>query len=362
MRALTLFAIEHAPAEGDLLDMIEARPFKPTQPTETTSCGWVPPREVNGALAEVIDGHYILKLKIERRTVPAKTLDKYVEALASKIKETTGRKPGKKQRRELREQAWTDLAPTAFPREKTVDVWIDFERETVAIGTTSGGDADLALSLLCGSAASERQAMTLQNYNTAQSPRAAMAWWLLDEPDACLTIDDQIELRGDSKSVVRIKNRNVAGDAEVRRLITADGMRPAFMGMTWRDAVSFEMTDNMRLRRIETLTPSDMSGADSFDANWAIFIGAMRPALADLIAALGGQQTQEVTPITDHDYRRACEAVSTGVTAPDIEPLTAILGLTTSAAQQALSRMEAEGLISAPSTAGKREVIAECEA
>ena len=83
--------------------------------TQARSSGWVAPRgEEHGALIEAINGQWLLQLMVEQKVVPGSVIKRQVDALAVQVEKQTGRKPGKNQRNELKDQALLDLLPMAF--------------------------------------------------------------------------------------------------------------------------------------------------------------------------------------------------------------------------------------------------------
>ena len=64
-------------ADAQLLaEHLGKEPFQPCAPTQPLAVGWAPPRGVEHApLVEVIDGHWLLKLKREARLLPGGVLD-----------------------------------------------------------------------------------------------------------------------------------------------------------------------------------------------------------------------------------------------------------------------------------------------
>ena len=96
--------------------------------TQQQSVGWVPPRgEAHGALVESVGGQRIVRLQVETRAVPASVVRRKADEEAARIEATTGRKPGKKETKELREDALLSLLPQAFTRQSAAQVWIDAE-------------------------------------------------------------------------------------------------------------------------------------------------------------------------------------------------------------------------------------------
>ena len=95
-------------------EALQQTPFTECGLTQERSFGWVPPRgEAHGALVEAVGGQYILKFMTESKAVPASVLNRKVKERVAQIEATTGRKPGKKESKELKEEAKLTLLPMA---------------------------------------------------------------------------------------------------------------------------------------------------------------------------------------------------------------------------------------------------------
>jgi hypothetical protein len=99
-------------------------------------------RERHGALAESVDGHWILQLCTETKAVPASTVRQQLQAQLEKIEAETGRKPRGKRAKELKEDIVHALLPRAFPKRAFTPVWVDVRSRLVVIGAASVKKAD----------------------------------------------------------------------------------------------------------------------------------------------------------------------------------------------------------------------------
>jgi recombination associated protein RdgC len=94
--------------------------------TQQKSIGWIEPRgEKHGALVESIGGQRILKLQIETKAVPGSVVKRKAQEQIEHIEATTGRKPGKREIKDIRDDALLALLPMAFTKQSSVQVWID---------------------------------------------------------------------------------------------------------------------------------------------------------------------------------------------------------------------------------------------
>jgi recombination associated protein RdgC len=267
--------------------------FEPCGPTQEKSVGWIPPRgHENGALIESVAGQIILKLMIESKTVPADVIRREVAERTSHIESSTGRKPGKKETREISEDVRQFLLPMAFTKQAATLVWIDKESKLMVIDSASQSRLDDVLTALVKSI----DGLELQMVNTIISPASAMAQWLIEqEGPSGFTVDRECELKAcdESKAVVKY-GRHPLDIEEVAQHIT-QGKMPTRLAMTWNDRVSFVLTDGFKLKKLEFLETvfenagGSASHEDQFDADVAISTGELKNMIHDLIEALAGE-------------------------------------------------------------------------
>lgn len=273
--------------------------FAPTGATQQKSAGFVPPRgEAHGALLEAVDGQYIAKLQTEVRQVPGPVIKRRVDEIAEQMEQQTGRKPGKKIMKELKEQALQELLPSAFTKLASDLVWLDQKARLLIVDSSSMTRAEEVVTLLIK--ALDGLALTL--VQTDMSPAVAMTHWLgTGEPPYQFTIDRECELKStdEMKSVVKYGRHDLDTD-EVRQHI-ASGKVPTRVAMTWRDRVSFTMTESMVLKKVafldvvfEAKVAGQAEKGEAFDADVAISTGELAELIPDLFNALGGEQVMQL--------------------------------------------------------------------
>ena len=271
---------------------LDAHRFVECSASQDKSVGWASPRgEEHGALVESIGGQWMLQFVIERKVVPGFVVRRHVEQQAQAIEQTTGRKPGKKELRTLRDDAVLALLPQAFAQQARVRVWIDPGQRWLVTDAGSQAKADEVVTGLVR--ALDRLAIT--PLQTAQSPQAAMAQWLsaksTDDWPAAFAIERECELKasGDEPAVVRFARHPLFND-EVRQHI-AEGKLPTRLALSWEGRVSFVLTQNLQLKKIRFLEGVFEGGEDedSFDASVALLTGELGRLLPDLVEALGGE-------------------------------------------------------------------------
>jgi recombination associated protein RdgC len=208
-------------------------------------------------LVEVVGGQWLLKLMMEVKVVPGSVVKRKVQDQLDHIEATTGRKPGKKEKRELTDDARLALLPMAFSKQSSVQVWVDPAAGYLLTDAGSQGKADEVIT------------------------------WLIKAVDGLV-----VQL---VNTVVRY-TRHALDTEEVTQHI-AMGKVPTRLALTWSDRVSFVLTEALQLKKLAFLesvfegaasSPADGKD-DNFDADVTIATGELRKLIPDLIEALGGE-------------------------------------------------------------------------
>ncbi|MFD1894924.1 recombination-associated protein RdgC [Ottowia beijingensis] len=289
---------------AELESALAAEPFAECGATQQRSTGWVPPRgDEHGALVETVDGQWIARFAIETKAVPGDAVRRKVEEAVQHIEKTTGRKPGKKELRDLRDDALISLLPQAFPRRSTVTVWIEPTQRWLVMDVGAQGKADEVITSLVRVAGKGFGVGLLQ---TATSPQAAMAAWLADaEGDAlphAFNIERECELMGGGEEPAVVKfGRHPLQIEEVRQHI-AEGKLPTRLALSWAGRIGFTLTQRLQLLKIAFQegvldTRQDAPTEDRFDADVALITGELSSLIDDLVEALGGES--DAAAVTD---------------------------------------------------------------
>jgi len=259
--------------------------------SQEKSVGWIEPRgEVHGPLLEVVAGQWILKLMTEARALPASVVNRKAQERVAQIEASTGRKPGKKETRDLKDDIRLELLPMAFTKQSSTRVWIDRETHLLVTDAGSQARADELITLLVQGLPD----LALSLIDTKISPSAAMADWLVTmEAPPGFSVDRECELKAadESKAVVRYARHRLDTD-EVKQHIEG-GKMPTRLALTWNDRVSFVLTEGLQLKKLAfldvVLEGASKGKDDGFDADVAIATGELQKALPALLEALGGE-------------------------------------------------------------------------
>lgn len=293
IRNLTLVRlVNHPPLIlGELVDRMDSSRFVPCAPSQQQSMGWVPPRGEGEAMAEEVAGFIVARFRIESKPVPASAIRRKVDEMAAKVEQDTGRKPGRKQRKDMASDALHQLLPHAFERTLDTVVLIDATTGLVYIGSASSKVTDQVTTALVHITGAGMKAV-----QTNANPTTAMTAWLATgEPPPGLTLGTDCELKSpdEMRAVVRYGRHNL-DIAEVRSHIQA-GKEPTRLGLEWNGRVSFVLTDRLTLRRIDfdDVEVNGQRRGESFDGDVAIVGNELRCLVDSLLDALGGEVKPE---------------------------------------------------------------------
>lgn len=299
-------------------------PFMECGATQERSWGFVPPRgEAHGPLAESVGGQWVLRFMVESKVLPGSVLARRVKEKTDRIEQETGRKPGKKETRELKDEAKLDLLPMAFTKVGSMWVWIDPQARTLVFDTSSQARADEVVSRLVELLP---PGFAVALLNTQTSPQAAMSHWLKEqEPPVGFTVDRECELKAadEEKAVVRYARHPL--DIEEVQAHIAAGKLPTKLALTWDDRVSFMLTEGLQLKKVsflDTVFEDKVADDGGFDTDVAIATGELSKLIPDLIEALGGEAESGIASAAAAVAANASGGVVTGpATAPvDTDP------------------------------------------
>lgn len=266
--------------------------FQACGPTQEQSAGWVPPRgKDHGVMVESIAGQWILKLAVERRSVPGGAVRAELDARCKAIEVERGRKPGRKEKSEIKDEIVRTFLPRAFSKRSSHILWLDLQQRALVIAAGSMKSAEPVLKQLVDVMAEVKHVLPLTPISTALAPATAMADWLTTQqaPDG-FSIDRDLELKktGEEKSVVRYARHNLELEEIAQHI--QEGKLPTQLALTWNDKVSFVLTEQLAIRKIDIRGVEDApKGEDGFDADAAIATAELSGLLPQLLESLGGE-------------------------------------------------------------------------
>jgi recombination associated protein RdgC len=279
-----------------LREKLALKPLQPCTGLNKQSRGWISCRG-DDCFVHVSNQQILFALGIEQKLLPATIINRFAKERVADIEAQQGYKVGRKELKGIKEAITEELLPRAFALQRATYVWLDPVNGRLIIDAASSAKAEELLEQL-GKTLDEFPVKLL---HTKLSPVAAMTDWLAgDNAPFGFTIDQELELRasGESKATVRYANHALEG-GEIHSHIAA-GKRATRLGMTWNDRISFVLTEQLQIKRIQFLdiikeesTALADSAEEIFDLDFVLMTGELAKMLNDLTQALGGESLSE---------------------------------------------------------------------
>jgi recombination associated protein RdgC len=277
---------------ADLEAQLAERALQPCGPFDMTSRGWVAVT-ARGRLLHTVDRQQMIALGTDDKLLPGSIVRQVAQERAEVLAREQGFPVGRKQMRDLRARVADELRARALTRRRVTRAWIDPTAGWFAVDASGLPRAEAVVETL-GDTLGSFAPMAVQ---TERSPHAAMASWLMrGEAPGPFSIDDELELQAadKNKSMVRYV-RHPLDPKEVRGHLSA-GKFPTRLGLTWKDRVSFVLTDKLQVKRLDFLemgkdgAPADeIDPEEQFDIDFAVMAGELAGLLKDLTAVLAGE-------------------------------------------------------------------------
>lgn len=280
----------------DFQEKLSENALRPCGSFEMESRGWLPPRG-DDCFVHNLERQWLLTFGANQKLLPGSVITQTAKERAAKLAEKQEHPVGRKQMRDIRERVIEELMPKALTRRRSLNVWIDPVHHRLVIDTAADKKADELLEALIGA----DTGVKAQRIDTRHSPSAQMTLWLSSgKVPAPFTIDQDLELKagGDSRATVRYVNHPLEG-REIRDHISG-GKVATRLGMTWKNRVSFVLTDQLQIKRIafldvlkEETREQAEDAEEQYDIDFALMTGELAAMLTDLVTALGGEKKED---------------------------------------------------------------------
>jgi recombination associated protein RdgC len=273
-------------------EKLTLKPLQPCRGLDKQSKGWVSCRG-DDRFIYVANQQILFAFGVEQKLLPATIINRFSKERVADIEAQQGYKVGRKELKNIKEAVTEELLPKAFALQRTTYAWLDLVNGRLIIDAASSAKADDLLELL----SKTLDELPVKPLQTQISPVAAMTDWLAsDQAPSGFSIDRELELRasGESRATVRYANHVLEG-SEIQSHI-ATGKRATRLGMTWNDRISFVLTEQMQIKRLNFLDIIKEEAAsvaenedEMFELDFTLMTGELAKMLNDLTQALGGE-------------------------------------------------------------------------
>lgn len=287
----------------ELHEALESKPFLGCGKELREASGWVSPLGRNSEqLVHVANGYMLLTLAHQEKMLPASVIREELDATVAEIEDKEGRKVGKREKQDLRDEIEFELLPQAFTRTKKLDAWLDLQHGWMVINTSASTQGERLTHLLRSTLGS----LPVTPPKTDMSPAILMTQWLAEEGSlpAPFTLGEDCELRsqGEERSVAVFKRHELTTEEVQSNL--ANGKMVSKLGLVWDGKISFILSDELAIRRVrfldvleDSLKDADpQSHAEKLDIEFSLMTGEVTLLLADLMKCFAATDEAAAAP------------------------------------------------------------------
>lgn len=287
--------VAELPATEHLEQHLQADQFTEMMSLQIRSVGFT--AFESGQYTSEFPGGVAFKVRIDEKIIPASAIQREVDRMVAETQRLTGRKPGKKERKELKEVALASLAPQAFPR--TAEITCFYERATqyLIVPTTSKKLSDIITSALVHAVASMKTT-TINVSGIKKGLTARMTKWLDNDSEAF----GQFNPSGDAalaydKRRLTVKMGNLLTAKDGLQEALAKGFQVTSMGFNHIDTgVEFRLTEAFHFKGLAFMHDPTQGDEDPFAAEAAIEVAEFSKVVAELCEMMGYQEPDDALP------------------------------------------------------------------
>ena len=284
-------------ARETLEKQLQAHAFVSQASAKEPNLGWVPPRQGQDALVVEVNKQLLFALRVEKKLLPSSVIQTVVRERAADLEAQQGFKPGRKQIKDLKEQVIDELTPRAFSIARDIHIWLDPVNRWFVIDSASTGGGEQVLTFVGKSV----HPYPIEPLTLTHSPSAIMTNWMLEQTPATglsLEQDCQWQTSGQQGGSVRYVRHDITPE-EIERHIKA-GHQCNRLGLTWQDRISFVLTDEFDIKRLQALDILDeqdggasLDAQEKLDADFALMTAEVIPMLNTLLEAVNSPNGDE---------------------------------------------------------------------
>lgn len=270
---------------NELIDKIPEFPLKECGSQDEFSFGWMPLIRNSEQWSLASDHCLLFRAGKEEKVLPSSVVREELENKVAEIELLEGRKVGRKEQTDMKDELVFTLRPKAFSKRTDIWAYIDLKAKILVINSTNAGMTELLFKHLQTTLGS----FPMSPLQAQVAPSSLMTDWLVknDVPNSLETGDEcEIQDASEDKATIRFKALEPLSEDVTRHL--EQGMAVKNLALRWTDKLSFVLHDDLTLRKIKfddalkeaAFNDSQGGGQSDMDANFSLMSLTMREFFA----------------------------------------------------------------------------------
>lgn len=260
---------------NDLINKLPDFPLKECGSQEEFSFGWMPLIRNSEQWSLATDRCLLFRAGKEEKVLPTAVVREELETKVAEIELIEGRKVGRKEKSDLKDELIFTLRPKAFTKRTDVWAYIDVKARILVINSTNASMTELLFKQLQTTLGS----FPMAPLQAQVSPASIMTDWLQkNEVPASLETGSECEIQDSSEDKATIKFKSLEPLSEDVTRHLEQGMAVKNLALRWTDKLSFVLHEDLTLRKLKfddalkeaAFNDSQGGGLSDMDANFSI--------------------------------------------------------------------------------------------
>jgi recombination associated protein RdgC len=273
---------------------LQQKRFQPCGSHDPLAYGWYEPLGRQGeSLVHELIGCQMVCARQEEKLLPPAVVNEIVDDKAAVLEEEAGRKLGRKERTELKDEVFQQLLPKAFSRFTCQYAMIDKQQGWILVDAASANKADALISFLRETLGS----LPVKPLEVKLAPSFVMTEWLRQpnrHQDFELLDSCELQERSEDPGVLRCRGQDLTAEEMIAHLDA--GKDVVKLAVSWEERLSCTIESDMSLKRLrfldliqeEAADYQTGSMADAFDGQFSLMTLEFRRFIPRLLELFGG--------------------------------------------------------------------------
>ena len=284
------------PDEGiDLAECLLQNPFQEPMELQMGSIGFVPMDE-DGSMVVDIDGGYAFRVRIANKMIPGAVLRANTEKAVRHVLNETGRKPGKKERADIRENVLVEMMKTAFVTTREVTCFYSAEKGYLIIPVTSKEVAwTIVYKLINAMGSIKTETIHVSDVKGGLTTR--LTTWLEQDGDTNVfgefwLCGEAVMASSDAKQKIHVKMNSITNAKKALQEAIARGFGVESLRLGY-GSTSFGLTSKFQFRSFDFATDANDNAALPFFLEAGGQVQRVEEVVSQLCELLGYQANEQ---------------------------------------------------------------------
>ncbi len=259
----------------DLVTKLPDHPLRECGSQDEFTFGWLPLIRNSEQWSISSDLCMLVRAGKEEKVLPTAVVREDLEAKVAEIELVEGRKVGRKEKADLKEELVFSLRPKAFAKRSDIWAYIDLKAKLLVLNSTNAGMTEQLFKLLQTTLGS----FPMVPLQATVSPSSIMTDWLVkNDVPASLETGDEVEIQDASEDRAKIRFKSLEPLSEDVTRHLEQGMSVKNLALRWTDKMSFVLNDDLTLKKVKfddtlkdnAFNDSQGGALSDMDANFAL--------------------------------------------------------------------------------------------